>query len=69
MHETYKMITVVGTSPKSYEEAIEKAIAEASLTVRGLAWFEVKEMRGRISEGTVAQYQVKIEVGFRVEGS
>jgi flavin-binding protein dodecin len=68
MRETYKMITLVGTSPQSYEEAIENAVAEASLTVRGLAWFEVKELRGRISEGRVAQYQAKIEAGFRVEG-
>ena len=30
-------------------------------------WFEVTEMRGRIEKGRVAQYQVKIKVGFRLE--
>jgi len=65
---TYKMITVVGTSPTSYADATEKAVQDAAKTVRHLGWFEVKEMRGRIAEGRVAEYQVKIEAGFRVEG-
>ena len=46
MGNTFKMVTVVGTSPTSYEEAIASALADASATLRGLAWFEVVEMRG-----------------------
>ncbi len=65
---TFKMITVVGISPKSYADATEKAVTEAAKTVRNLAWFEVREFRGRIADGKIAEYQVKLELGFRIEG-
>ena len=67
MSNTYKMVTVVGTSTESYEAAIANALSDASATVRNLSWFEVQEHRGRIADGKVAEYQIKLQVGFRVE--
>ena len=65
---TYKMVTVVGTSPDSYERAVHDALADARKTLRNLAWFEVEEMRGRIGDdGGVAEWQVKLQVGFRLD--
>ena len=69
MGDTYKMITLVGTSGESYEDAINSAVKTASDTVRNLNWFEVKEFRGRLEDGKVAEYQATILVGFKVEGS
>ncbi len=65
--KVYKKITLVGTSENSMEEAIKNAIAKASETLRGLSWFEVKEVRGRIEGGKVKEFQVVLEVGFEVE--
>jgi flavin-binding protein dodecin len=65
---TYKVIELVGTSPKSVEKAIENAIGRASQTLQGLDWFEVKEIRGYIKEDQVGWYQVKLGLGFRVLG-
>ena len=65
---TYKLITVVGTAKESYAKATESAVAEAARTLRNIDWFEVKEMRGRVKDGRVAEYQVKVEIGFRLEG-
>ncbi len=65
--KVYKKITLVGTSSDSLEDAIKNAIAKASETLRGLSWFEVKEIRGSIEGGKVREYQVVIEVGFVVE--
>ncbi len=67
MAKTYKMVTVVGTSPESSEDAIRNAVTDASSTLRNLGWFEVQEVRGRIEEGRVAEYQVKVQIGLRVE--
>lgn len=67
MGKTYKLLTIVGTSPKSFEEAVKSALTDAAASVRNLCWFEVQEMRGSIDKGTVAEYQVKIAVGFRVD--
>ena len=67
MSNTFKMVTVVGTSPESYEAAIASALSDASATVRNLSWFEVQEQRGRIVDGKVAEFQIKIQIGFRGE--
>ncbi len=69
MGDTYKMITLVGTSAESYEDAINGALETASETVRNLNWFEVKEFRGRVADGKAAEFQATIMVGFKVEGA
>ena len=67
MPGTYKIIELVGTSPVSFAEAVKSAVQEASATVRHMDWFEVVEERGRISNGKVAEFQVTIKVGFKIE--
>ncbi len=67
MSNTYKCVTLVGTSPTNYEDAIRSAIADASGSLRNIYWYEVKEMRGKVTDGKVAEFQVKIQVGFKVE--
>ena len=67
MPGTYKIIDLVGTSPVSFAEAVKSAVQEASATVRHMDWFEVVEERGRISNGKVAEFQVTIKVGFKIE--
>ncbi len=63
---TYKVIELVGSSSQGIQQAIEGAVSRAGQTIRNLDWFEVKEIRGNIQEGTVAWYQVKVAIGFRV---
>jgi flavin-binding protein dodecin len=67
MASTYKVIELVGTSPTSFAEAVRVAVAEAAKTVRNMSWFQVVEERGRIDEGKVAEFQVTIKVGFKLE--
>ena len=68
MPGTYKKIELVGTSPVSFAEAVKTAVEEASKTIRHMNWFEVVEQRGYIKEGRVAEFQVTIQVGFKIEG-
>lgn len=63
----YKKITVVGCSADSIEKAVEMAIAKAGENLHGLAWFEVKEFRGAIANGKPAEWQVTVEVAFKVD--
>lgn len=63
---TYKVVELVGTSMESIEKAIAGARSRASQTLKGLDWFEVKEIRGYLKEGNVGWYQVKVGIGFRV---
>jgi len=66
-NHVYKKIDLVGSSSVSITDAVEGAIARASKTTRNLEWFEVEQVRGSIFEGKVAQYQVVLKVGFRIE--
>jgi len=63
----YKVVQIVGSSSKSTDDAIDNAIKKASDTVRNLNWFEVVETRGHIDNDKVAHYQVKVNIGFRLE--
>jgi hypothetical protein len=67
MAGTFKIIELVGTSRESFAEAARAAVDEAAKTVRNMAWFEVVEQRGRIDAGKVAEFQVTLKVGFKLE--
>ena len=60
----YKIIEIVGSSPTSIEDAVEKAIGRAASTLHDIRWFEVQETRGHVEDGRVAHYQVTLRVGF-----
>ncbi|GIV66038.1 MAG: dodecin [Chloroflexota bacterium] len=64
---TYKLIEITGTSPTSIEDAIQTAITRAAQTIRHMQWLEVVEIRGRIEEDRVKQWQVTFKVGFTLE--
>ncbi len=66
-NHTYKLIELVGSSPKSSDEAIHNAIERASKTLRNMDWFEVTETRGHLQNGKVAHFQVKLKVGIRLD--
>lgn len=63
----YKKITLVGTSPKSFDEAVANAVAKAAESVHGMSWFEVVENRGSIADGKVKEYQSTVQIGFHVD--
>ncbi|MBX3493819.1 MAG: dodecin domain-containing protein [Parvibaculum sp.] len=63
----YKVVEIVGSSPKSIEDAISSAVAKASQSLRELRWFEVVETRGHIENGKVGHYQVKLKIAFTLE--
>lgn len=62
----YKLIEVVGTSGTSIDDAIHGAIERTSATVQDIRWFEVKEIRGRIDEQKLPEFQVRLDIGFVV---
>ena len=64
----YKTIELVGSSTKGMEDAVQKAIAKASETVRNLRWFQVLDTRGHIEGARVAHWQVTLKIGFTLEG-
>ncbi|QDB79002.1 dodecin domain-containing protein [Georgenia sp. 311] len=66
-NNVYRVSEIVGTSPDGIEDAVNTALTQASRTLRNLDWFEVTEIRGHLVEGKVADWQVGIKLGFRVD--
>jgi len=66
-NHVYSISEIIGTSSESIEAAIETALARARKTLRNLDWFVVSETRGLLSEGQLAEFQVTLKVGFRME--
>ncbi|HEY8195556.1 MAG TPA: dodecin [Gemmatimonadales bacterium] len=63
----YKTIELVGSSSQGVEDAVQKAVAKASESLRNLRWFEVLETRGHIEGGRVMHWQVTLKIGFTLE--
>ncbi len=63
----YKIVEVAGSSTTSHDDAIRQAISKAAESIQHLNWYEVKEMRGHISDGHIAHYQVVVRLGFRLD--
>ena len=67
-NHVYAISELVGSSPEGVEAAVDNAIASAGSTIRNLDWFEVTQIRGHLGDdGAVADWQVGIKLGFRVE--
>jgi hypothetical protein len=64
----YKIVEIVGSSPTSIEDAVQRAVERASQTLREIRWFEVVETRGHVEGGRVAHYQVTLKIGFTLDG-
>ena len=64
----YKVITLVGSSTKSWEDAAKVAVETAAKTLRDLRIAEVEHMGMQIDEGKVISYRTRVKVSFKYEG-
>lgn len=65
-NQTYKIIELVGVSNHSYDDAARSAIFRAGHTIKDLGWYKVTDLRGLIRDGDVSEYQVTLQLGFRL---
>ena len=63
----YKFIELVGTSPTSWEEAVQAVVNIATKSLRDLRVAEVKELDVRLENGKIAEYRAKVRVSFKYE--
>jgi dodecin len=64
----YKVIELIGTSTKSWEEAAKTAVERASETLRDLRVAEVAAQDLVITDGKVEAYRTKVKISFKYEG-
>ncbi len=66
-HRTAKVIELVGASTKSFEDAIEHALEDASASTRGITGAHVENMSVRCDNGKITEYKVDLKVAFGIE--
>jgi flavin-binding protein dodecin len=63
----YKVIHLIGTSSKSWEEAGKLAVERASKSLRDLRVAEVVEQDMVVKNGKVEAYRTKVRISFKYE--
>ncbi len=63
----YMVSEIVGTSKKSWEDAVHNAIAEASKHLRDLRIAEVVQMDARLEDNKIVAYRARIKLSFKYQ--
>ena len=62
-----KVIEVLSESPKSWEEASQSVVAEASKTLRNIRSVYIKEFSASVDGKKITSYRVNAKVTFEME--
>ncbi len=62
---TYKIIELVGTSDKSWEDAAATAVATAGESLKDLRIAEITKLDLTVENGKVASYRARLNVSFK----
>jgi dodecin len=63
----YKIIEVVGTSDKTWEEAAKVAVETAGKSLKDLRVAEITKLDMTIDEGKVKSYRARVNVSFKYQ--
>ena len=64
-----RITEIIGSSEKSWDDAIHNALNRANQTLRGLTGVEVTKMNAAIGEdGQISEYRAHLRVTFVLEG-
>lgn len=66
---TIKIIELIGTSEKNWEDAANNAVQEAAETVTGITGLEVANQTARVENGRIVEYRTNVKVAFKVKGN
>ena len=64
----YRVTEVIGTSPRSWEDAAQQAVSAAARSLRDLRVAEVVEQDLTVAEdGSIESYRTKLRLSFKYE--
>jgi hypothetical protein len=65
MSNVYKVIEIIGSSDKSWEDAAKNAVEVTAKTLKEIRIAEVKELDMRVEKGKVVEYRAKLRISFK----
>lgn len=62
-----KVIELIASSEKSFDDAVKQAVKEAGKTIRNIDSVWVKDMKVHVKDGKIRSYGVICKVSFRLD--
>ncbi len=62
-----KVIEVIATSEKGFDDAVRNAVAEVSKTIRNIDSVWIKDQKCHVKDGAIVSFGVVCNVSFRVD--
>jgi dodecin len=71
MTSVAKIVEIVGSSNKGWEDAVQIAVNEAKKTIHGIHGIEVKDMTAKVdpNDGRITEYRTSVKLSFGVKHS
>jgi flavin-binding protein dodecin len=63
----HKVIEVISQSSKGWEDAAQKAVADAAKTVKGIKAIDIDHLSASVEKGAIVQYRVNAKLTFEVK--
>jgi flavin-binding protein dodecin len=67
MAKVVKVIELLSQSSKSWEDATQSAVNEASKTLRNIRSIYIKEFTAEVENGKISNYRINAKVTFDLE--
>jgi flavin-binding protein dodecin len=64
--DTIKVVELIGTSEKNWEDAASNAIEEATETLQGITGLEVVAQTAKVEKGKIIEFRTTVKVAFLV---
>lgn len=65
--ELAKVLHVVSSSSKSFDDAVQQGVARAAKTLRGISGVKVSDWTAKVENDKITSYKVTMDVAFGVE--
>ncbi len=62
-----KVVQLVGSSDKSFSDAVRVAVSQASQTIRGITGVDVVSSQASVQDGNITEYRVTVNIAFEIE--
>ncbi|MDQ3020997.1 MAG: dodecin family protein [Bacteroidota bacterium] len=62
-----KVLEILASSTKSWEDAAQSAVDDASKSLRNIRSVNIKNLSASVKDGKISEYRVNCKISFEVE--
>lgn len=65
--KTVKVIEIIATSEKDFNDAANNAVKEAAKSVKNIQSVYIQDMKGHVKDNKIVSYAVNAKISFEIE--